>query len=49
MMGSDYCFPMAYERPVEAVSASARLAEADKQAILADNARRVLKLARVPR
>lgn len=44
VMGSDYCFPIAYERPVEIVSANPRLSAGAKQAILAGNARRLLKL-----
>lgn len=44
VMGSDYCFPIAYERPVEIVTANPHLSEQAKQAILAGNARRLLKL-----
>jgi aminocarboxymuconate-semialdehyde decarboxylase len=44
LMGSDYCFPIAYERPVEVVTAHPRLAEAAKLAITESNARRLLSL-----
>ena len=44
MMGSDYCFPIAYEQPVEIVAAHPGLSEADQLAILEGNARRLLKL-----
>lgn len=44
VMGSDYCFPIAYERPVAIVSANPFLSAEAKQAILAGNARRLLKL-----
>lgn len=44
LMGSDYCFPIAYERPVEVVSGNPGLATADKQAILGGNARALLRL-----
>jgi aminocarboxymuconate-semialdehyde decarboxylase len=44
VMGSDYCFPIAYERPVAIVSANPLLSAEAKQAILAGNARRLLKL-----
>ncbi len=45
LMGSDYCFPIAYERPVEIVTAHPRLDEAAKRDIVEGNARRLLKLA----
>lgn len=44
LMGSDYCFPIAYERPVEIVTAHPRLDEAAKRAITEVNAVRLLKL-----
>jgi aminocarboxymuconate-semialdehyde decarboxylase len=45
LMGSDYCFPIAYERPVEIVTGHPRLDEATKRAIVEGNARRLLGLA----
>lgn len=44
LMGSDYCFPIAYERPVENVTAHPQLDEAAKRAITEANATRLLKL-----
>jgi aminocarboxymuconate-semialdehyde decarboxylase len=44
VMGSDYCFPIAYEQPVKNVTDNPLLAAAAKQAIVSDNARRLLKL-----
>lgn len=44
MMGSDYCFPIAYERPVEIVTANPELGPGARAAILAGNARRLLRL-----
>lgn len=44
LLGSDYCFPIAYERPVEIVTAHPTLRDADKALILEGNARRLLKL-----
>jgi aminocarboxymuconate-semialdehyde decarboxylase len=44
MMGSDYCFPIAYEKPVEIVTAHPRLDEETKRRIVDGNARRLLKL-----
>ena len=43
MMGSDYCFDMGYERPVEVVSAL-KLNRADQTKILSGNAARLLRL-----
>ena len=43
MVGSDYCFVMGYERPVEAVTAL-KLSRAEKEKILGGNAMRLLKL-----
>jgi aminocarboxymuconate-semialdehyde decarboxylase len=44
LMGSDYCFPIAYEQPVAIVREHPRLDGEAKKKILEDNARRVLKL-----
>jgi len=44
LMGSDYCFPIAYERPVENVTAHPRLDAAAKRAITEANARALLGL-----
>jgi aminocarboxymuconate-semialdehyde decarboxylase len=44
VMGSDYCFPIAYERPVDIVTGNPLLSPQAKDAILAGNARRLLKL-----
>jgi aminocarboxymuconate-semialdehyde decarboxylase len=44
LMGSDYCFPIAYEQPVRNVTGNPLLAEAAKQAIVEGNAKRLLKL-----
>jgi aminocarboxymuconate-semialdehyde decarboxylase len=44
LMGSDYCFPIAYERPVENVTAHPQLDDAAKHAITEANAVRLLKL-----
>lgn len=45
MMGSDYCFDIAYEEPVKVVTQMKTLSEQQKQQILGGNARRLLKLA----
>jgi aminocarboxymuconate-semialdehyde decarboxylase len=42
LMGSDYCFPIAYELPVAVVTGHPRLDEGAKKRILEDNARRLL-------
>jgi aminocarboxymuconate-semialdehyde decarboxylase len=44
MMGSDYCFDIAYEEPVKIVTQMKTLSEAQKQQILGANATRLLKL-----
>jgi aminocarboxymuconate-semialdehyde decarboxylase len=44
LLGSDYCFPIAYERPVEIVADHPTLSASDKAAIIEANARRLLKL-----
>lgn len=44
MMGSDYCFPIAYERPVEIVTAHAGFNAEEQALVLEGNARRLLRL-----
>src|SRR6266568_4697148 len=44
LMGSDYCFPIAYERPVDVVTSHPRLDEDAKRKIVDGNARRLFKL-----
>ena len=44
MMGSDYCFDIAYNDPVKIVNGMKSLDEAQRQQILWDNAARLLKL-----
>jgi aminocarboxymuconate-semialdehyde decarboxylase len=44
LLGSDYCFDMGVEDPAGAVSALTHLSEADQEAILSGNARRLLRL-----
>lgn len=44
LMGSDYCFPIAYEQPVDVVSGHPGLDAAAKEAIIAGNAKRLLGL-----
>lgn len=44
VMGSDYCFPIAYEQPVEIVTGNNTLSEEQKRLILESNARRLLKI-----
>lgn len=44
LMGSDYCFPIAYERPVDVVTCHPHLTEAHKHAIAETNARRLFGL-----
>jgi aminocarboxymuconate-semialdehyde decarboxylase len=44
LMGSDYCFPIAYEKPVEIVTANRALSAEAKSAIVEGNARRLLRL-----
>jgi aminocarboxymuconate-semialdehyde decarboxylase len=48
LMGSDYCFPIAYERPVEVVTAHPHLSHEHKHAICETNAARVLNLKAAP-
>jgi len=44
LMGSDYCFPIAYERPVDVVTCHPTLTDDHKHAIAEANAARLLKL-----
>jgi aminocarboxymuconate-semialdehyde decarboxylase len=44
MMGSDYCFPIAYEQPVKNVTDNPLIKQEDHHAILEGNARRLLRL-----
>lgn len=44
MVGSDYCFDLGYERPVEIVTKLARLRRADQARILGGTAARLLRL-----
>jgi aminocarboxymuconate-semialdehyde decarboxylase len=44
LMGSDYCFPIAYEQPVRIVTANQALSAEEKQMIVETNARRLLRL-----
>lgn len=44
MLGSDYCFPMGYERPVEVIADDPNLEPETKTAILGGNARKLLGL-----
>ena len=44
VMGSDYCFPVAYEQPVKVVVDNPLIATGDRLAILEGNARRLLRL-----
>jgi aminocarboxymuconate-semialdehyde decarboxylase len=44
MLGSDYCFAIGYDRPVEVVTRLSRLSRADQAKILGSNAVRLLKL-----
>jgi aminocarboxymuconate-semialdehyde decarboxylase len=44
LMGSDYCFPIAYERPVDIVTRHPHLSNDDKHVIVDLNARRLLSL-----
>jgi len=45
MMGSDYCFPIAYEKPVEIVTKHPGFSAEEQSLVLEGNARRLLKLA----
>jgi aminocarboxymuconate-semialdehyde decarboxylase len=44
MLGSDYCFAIGYDRPVEVVTRLSSLSRADRDKILGSNAARLLKL-----
>lgn len=44
LLGSDYCFDMGYERPVQVVERQAQLAPSEQNAIFSENAIRLLKL-----
>jgi aminocarboxymuconate-semialdehyde decarboxylase len=44
MMGSDYCFDIAYEEPVKIVTQMKTLTDEQKQLILGDNAKRLLRI-----
>jgi aminocarboxymuconate-semialdehyde decarboxylase len=44
MLGSDYCFDMGYERPVEVVTRLRRVTTEDKSHILGANAARLLRI-----
>jgi aminocarboxymuconate-semialdehyde decarboxylase len=44
MVGSDYCFDIAYEEPVKVVTGMKSLSEGEKQMILGENAKRLLKI-----
>ncbi|MCC6473060.1 MAG: amidohydrolase [Burkholderiales bacterium] len=44
LMGSDYCFPIAYEQPVEVVERNPFLDARAKQRIIAGNAMRLLRI-----
>lgn len=44
LMGSDYCFPIAYEQPVLQVTDNPRLDGAAQRAIVEHNARRLLRI-----
>jgi len=45
MLGSDYCFKIGYDRPVEVVTRLAGLSRADQARILGGNAARLLRIA----
>lgn len=42
MIGSDYCFDLGYERPVQVVTSLPRLTRADQAKILGGNAAKLL-------
>ena len=44
LMGSDYCFDIAYDQPVKMITSMPSLTDQQKQAILGANAVRLLKL-----
>ena len=45
MLGSDYCFDMGYQRPVDVVTKHAKLSRTDQRRILGATAARLLRLA----
>jgi hypothetical protein len=42
VLGSDFCFDMSYQRPVEVVTGHAGLSDSDKASILSGNAKHLL-------
>ena len=44
LLGSDYCFDMGYERPIEVLSSHQSLSAQDRNAILISNAARLMRL-----
>jgi aminocarboxymuconate-semialdehyde decarboxylase len=44
MLGSDYCFDIAYEEPVKIVTQMKTLTDEQKQLILGENAKRLLRI-----
>jgi len=44
MIGSDYCFDLGYERPVQVVTSLPRLSRADQAKILGGNAAKLLEM-----
>ena len=44
MMGSDYCFDMGYDQPVEIITGQTALKDSEKANILGGNARKLLGL-----
>jgi hypothetical protein len=42
VLGSDFCFDMSYQRPVEVVTEHAGLSESDQAVILSGNAKHLL-------
>ncbi len=44
MMGSDYCFKLGYDRPVEVVTRHPPMTDQEKKMVLRGNAERLLGL-----
>jgi aminocarboxymuconate-semialdehyde decarboxylase len=44
MVGSDYCFDIAYEEPMKMVTQMKTLTDEQKQLILGENAKRLLRI-----
>jgi aminocarboxymuconate-semialdehyde decarboxylase len=44
MVGSDYCFDIAYEEPVRMITRMKGISDEEKQLILGENAKRLLRL-----